>query len=129
APAAHKPILDDVSEQLSHLFKPGFLLQTPPEWLQHLPRYLAAVRVRLSKVASGGPSREPPGSREAQLLWKAYVQRAALHEKSGVNDPELTLYRWMVEEFRVSVFAQELRTSMPVSLKRLQEQWLKIGKP
>ena len=56
-------------------------------------------------------------------LWSRYQAKAEQHRRQGVLDPELTLYRWMLEEFRVSFFAQQLGTAMPVSVKRLDRQW------
>lgn len=60
--------------------------------------------------------------------WEAYKQMAELHQRKSLTgtDPELTLYRWMIEELRVSLFAQELGTKMPVSGTRLDKQWAKI---
>jgi ATP-dependent helicase HrpA len=58
--------------------------------------------------------------------WEAYKERAHHHKKRFIDDPELDVYRWMVEELRVSLFAQELGTSIPVSSQRLDKQWSKV---
>ena len=56
-------------------------------------------------------------------LLRAYHERLAKHQSQGIVDPNLQQYRWMLEELRVSLFAQELKTSIPVSPKRLEAQW------
>lgn len=129
APTSFLVAFEDVENQVSNLIYKGFLVATPREWLPHLPRYLSAARARLAKLPGGGVAKDARISAEAAPFWNAYVARATLHERAGVFDPELTLYRWMIEEFRVQLFAQELRTIVPVSVKRLQDQWSKIGKP
>ncbi|MCP2732602.1 DUF3418 domain-containing protein, partial [Limnofasciculus baicalensis] len=118
----------DIRDQASHRVFKGFLATIPAEKRKHLPRYLAGIRVRMGKVAANLP-RDSKLMEETVPYWRAAKARVDLHAKAGVTDGELTLYRWMVEEFRVAQFAQELRTAMTVSPKRLQEQWNKIGKP
>jgi ATP-dependent helicase HrpA len=63
---------------------------------------------------------------ELRPLWAACLQRAAEHRDRWIFDPELEQYRWMLEELRVSLFAQELKTSIPVSFQRLERQWAKV---
>lgn len=60
---------------------------------------------------------------ELQRLWNRYEQKAAEHQLQGRVDPELLKFRWLLEEYRVSLFAQQLGTSQPVSAKRLEKQW------
>jgi len=116
----------DVHAQLSHLFQPGFLVQTPWPWLQQFPRYARAIVLRLQKLSSGA------GARDQQLLasvvprWARGIDRLKRHHERNVYDPELETYRWMTEEFRVSVFAQELGTAVSVSEKRLDQQWERV---
>ncbi|OZG73502.1 ATP-dependent RNA helicase HrpA [Hahella sp. CCB-MM4] len=112
----------DVKQQLAHLVFDGFLKQVPGEWLRHYPRYLKAVEERLEKMPRQ-VSQERDFLRIIEPMWKRYEERLAKHQKEGVSDPELELYRWMMEEFRVSFFAQKLGTSMSVSEKKLQKQW------
>jgi ATP-dependent helicase HrpA len=104
---------------------PGFLSSTPWEWLAHYPRFLKGMSLRLRKLGGGGLARD----REAQAIihhhWQAYREAAERQRKEGVENAELVLYRWMIEELRVSLFAQELGTSLPVSPKRLEKQWEK----
>lgn len=128
-PPAFARVIEDIRDQLAHLVFKGFLDAIPAEWIQHLPRYLAGIRVRLSKLPAGGITRDAKLMAELSPYWLAAKARVDLHAKAGVTDPQLTLYRWMVEEYRIALFAQELRTAVSVSPKRLQEQWDRIGKP
>ena len=61
--------------------------------------------------------------------WKAYLDWRQHHGPQCEADAELVLYRWMLEEYRVSLFAQKLGTSLPVSAKRLEQQWSRVGRP
>ena len=104
----------------------SFLTATPWSWLVHYPRYLQAIVARLDRLGSGGQVRDRQSFSTLEPLWLAYLQRAAEHRERGIIDPELTRYRWMLEEFRVSLFAQRLGTAFPISEKRLDEQWRKV---
>jgi len=121
--------LEDVRAQVAALVAPGFLLRTPARWLRHAPRFLAGVRRRLDRVRAGG---EAGVARDQELMAnlaphiKRYGERARSLAERGIVDGELETYRWMVEELRVSLFAQDLGTSMPVSGKRLDGQWERV---
>ena len=117
--------LNDIKAQLGHLIYPGFVRQTPAEWLREYPRYLKAIEQRLDKVGSQ-LQRDRVWSGELAGYWEQYQARAAKHAQEGKRDPELTLYRWMLEEYRVSLFAQQLGTRMAVSDKRLSKQWAAV---
>jgi ATP-dependent helicase HrpA len=110
----------DVEQQLSQLFTPGFIVTTPPLQLAQFPRYLKAIELRADKVKSD-PARDAAKTGEIQSLANPW-QRALVARK-GVSDPRLDEFRWLLEELRVSLFAQELKTPMPVSIKRLQKFW------
>ncbi|WP_349571887.1 ATP-dependent RNA helicase HrpA [Azotobacter salinestris] len=114
--------LNDIKAQLARLVYPGFVRDTPAEWLREYPRYLKAIEQRLDKVG-GQLQRDRVWSGELAGLWEQYQARAAKHAQEGKRDPNLTLYRWMLEEYRVSLFAQQLGTKVPVSDKRLAKQW------
>jgi ATP-dependent helicase HrpA len=114
---------NDVRQQLAHLVPRRFVTRTPPQWLVHLPRFLKAAHVRLNKLGDAGHVRDAQRSAEIAPLWNQYVARRERHAAEGVIDPALEQYRWMLEELRVSLFAQELKTSIPVSAKRLEAQW------
>ncbi len=115
----------DLQDQLASLLTDGFLTATLWEWLQHFPRYLKAISLRLKKIASTGIPRDRQAHDQVASRWQAYQERLAGHRKRRIDDPELPLVRWMVEELRVSLFAQELGTSIPVSPQRLDKQWEK----
>lgn len=115
-------VIADVQAQLDGLMPKDFLVAHAWERLAHFPRYLKAVSVRLDKL------RNNP-ARDAQLMaeWKALAQplerEIGARRKAGVVDASLEDFRWLLEELRVGLFAQELKTPMPVSAKRLQKIW------
>jgi len=104
----------------------GFLVVTPWRWLQQYPRYFRAITLRLDKIAGSGWRRDRRAFDQLEPFLQAYRERAADHRRRGVYDAELEVFRWMLAEFRVSLFAQELGTSIPVSAKRLQRHWANV---
>lgn len=112
----------DLKFQLQHLVYPGFLVMTPPSWLQQFGRYFEAAALRLEKMPRE-TGREREFLHTIDPLWSRYASKLEQQQRQGIRDPELTQYRWMLEEFRVSFFAQQLGTIMPVSVKRLDRQW------
>ena len=112
----------DINTQLQGLVNKRFLVDNDYAQLAHFPRYLKAINVRLEKMR-GDPARD------AKLMaeWTqsaSHFMRAVRDRMAGKNtDPKMVEFRWMLEELRVSLFAQELRTPMPVSGKRLQKVW------
>jgi ATP-dependent RNA helicase HrpA len=114
----------DVEQQLAGLFPRRFIEQTPAAQLTHYPRYLKAIAARLDKLKSE-PARDKTLMVELGPLQVAYARAVAA--RKGVPDPRLEEFRWLLEELRVSLFAQELKTPMPVSVKRLQKVWASIG--
>ncbi|MBV8211319.1 MAG: ATP-dependent RNA helicase HrpA [Burkholderiaceae bacterium] len=114
----------DVEQQLARLFPPRFVERTAAAQLAHVPRYLEAVAARLDKLKSD-PARDQALMAQIGPLQAAYAR--ALAARKGVFDPKLEEFRWMLEELRVSLFAQELKTPVPVSVKRLQKVWDGIG--
>ena len=117
------PMVKDVKEQLAHLLAAHFMTITPDQWLVQYPRFLRAIEVRLGK-----PGRDPQKLAEISPFWQGYLERSKRHREQHIHDPELETFRWMIEEPRVSLFAQELKTSIPVSVKRLEKQWEKVRK-
>jgi ATP-dependent helicase HrpA len=117
--------LDDIEEQLGHLMQPGFLASTPWEWLRQYPRYFRAIRIRLEALSSSLP-RDRQKLDEFQPRWQLYLEQSREQANQGIFDPALLHYRWMLEEYRVSLFAQKLGTAVPVSFKRLEQQWAKV---
>jgi ATP-dependent helicase HrpA len=118
-----KEVADDIAAQLSRLVPKDFIARTPWAQLQHLPRYLKAVQMRLDKLR-GDPQRDAQRMAELRPLEQRWVRRVA--ELKGRADARLDEYRWLLEELRVSLFAQELRTPQPVSAKRLDKAWAQL---
>ncbi|MBS7663381.1 ATP-dependent RNA helicase HrpA [Pseudomonas lalucatii] len=114
--------LNDIKQQLANLVYPGFVRETPGEWLKELPRYLKAIEQRLDKIGAQ-VQRDRVWSGELAGYWEQYQARLGKHRQEGKRDPQLIQYRWMLEEYRVSLFAQQLGTKMAVSDKRLSKQW------
>ena len=114
--------LNDIKQQLANLVYPGFVRETPGVWLKELPRYLKAVELRLEKLGSQ-VQKDRVWSAELSNCWAQYKARAEKHAQEGKRDEQLTLYRWLLEEYRVSLFGQQLGTKVPVSDKRLSKQW------
>ncbi|HET7060788.1 MAG TPA: ATP-dependent RNA helicase HrpA [Nitrosospira sp.] len=121
-PEAAARLKAELNEELRKLIYPGFLEATPWEKLPHLPRYLKGMLLRLEKYP-GNPERDQRHARAIAALWQQYEQRLEKHRKSGISDATLAEFRWQIEELRVSLFAQELKTPQPVSVKRLQKLW------
>ncbi|MGC9164016.1 MAG: DUF3418 domain-containing protein, partial [Thiomonas sp.] len=110
----------DIRAQLQALLPAQFIAHTPPAQIGHFPRYLQAIQRRLDKFRTD-PARD--AQLRAQLApWLARWQREAAQYR-GALPQRLQDLRWLLEELRVSLFAQELRTPMPVSLKRLEKVW------
>jgi ATP-dependent helicase HrpA len=119
---AHAMALADIEAQLKRLLGKQFVVDTPFERLQHYPRYLRAVVVRLDKLKAN-PARDAQLMAEYGPLWINYERRVLQLAKLGAIDPQVEQFRWLLEELRVGLYAQELRTPVPVSVKRLQKQW------
>ncbi|MGE5609446.1 MAG: ATP-dependent RNA helicase HrpA [Bacillota bacterium] len=113
----------DVKEQLAYLMPKGFLTTTPDTWLVHYPRYLKAIQLRIQKLSTAGHTRDAQHMAEVLPFWQAYLARTRQNQQERIHDPQLEQFRWMIEELRVSEFAQELKTAVPVSTKRLEKQW------
>ena len=113
---------EDVKQQIARLLVPHFVAQTPYERLQHFPRYLKAAGLRLDKLRSD-PSRDARLTSEFAPLYSAWQRESASRAKQGRMTEEIEQFRWLLEELRVSLFAQELRTPVPVSVKRLAKLW------
>ena len=113
----------DAGEQLQKLMPKNFIAQAPWAQLQHYARYLKAITVRLDKYRAD-PARDAAKLKELQPLEQRYWRLLA--ERKGQMDARLQEYRWMLEELRVSFFAQELRTPYPVSTKRLDKVWQQL---
>ncbi len=116
--------VSDITLQLGRLMPKTFLNMTQWTALQHFPRYLKAMTTRLEKYRAD-PARDALRLSELRPLEQRYWRCVA--ERHGVMDTRLQEFRWLLEELRVSFFAQELRTPQPVSVKRLEKAWGQMG--
>ena len=115
-----KDVGDDIAAQLQRLVDKRFLTATNWAALAHLPRYLRAVVMRLDKLRAD-PARDAQRLAELRPLEQRWLRRTA--ERRGTADVRLDEFGWLLEELRVGLFAQELRTPQPVSVKRLEKAW------
>ncbi|QTQ37263.1 ATP-dependent RNA helicase HrpA [Aromatoleum petrolei] len=112
----------DIQAQVRELMPKDFLIAYPWERLAHFPRYLKAAGVRLDKLRNN-PARDAQLQTEWRSLAQPFERERLGKRKAGVADPTLDEFRWLLEELRVGLFAQELKTPMPMSVKRLQKIW------
>jgi len=118
--------MSDIQDQLNHLLHKNFILNTPEDILSNYPRYLKAIEKRLDKIQSN-PQRDRKLRLEISSLWTEYKKRAELLVKQNRRSTQLEEYRWLLEEYRISLFAQEIKTRVPVSAKRLKKCWNDIS--
>jgi ATP-dependent helicase HrpA len=123
--AAYPRALADIRAQVKELMPSGFLASTAFERLKHMPRYLEAICVRLSKIASN-PERDANWQAQLARYWQTYLTRLKQDRDRGIRDPKLEELRWMLEELRVSLWAQQLKTPYPISFKRLEKNMMEI---
>jgi len=114
----------DAAQQLQRLVGKRFIADTPYTQLQHFARYLKAVVLRLDKLRADA-ARDATKLAELKPLEQKYWRLVA--ERKGVTDARMQEFRWLLEELRVSFFAQELRTPQPVSVKRLDKAWQQLS--
>ncbi len=115
----------DIKMQLTELMAKDFVTQTPYEQLRHFPRYLSAILVRFDSLRADADKDQLRMNEMAPLI--SNYQRART-ELAGVPDKALDDFRWMLEELRVALFAQRLRTPYPVSVKRLHKAWQALAR-
>ena len=113
----------DAAQQLQRLMPKRFIATTPWAQLQHLVRYLKAITLRLDKLRAD-PARDAQRLAELRPQEQRYWRLVA--ERKGAQDARMSEFRWLLEELRVSFFAQELRTPQPVSVKRLDKVWAQL---
>jgi ATP-dependent helicase HrpA len=130
-PQVFEPLIAQLSEQFEFLTGREFFLQTPWPWLQQYLRYCEAIQIRWNKAQQGGLARDSRLNEDVHRHWRRLLEldlQARRQHPQGwpfVPAPAIQNYRWLVEEYRVSVFAQQLKTAVPVSVKRLEEAWEK----
>ncbi len=119
-----KDVSDDVTGQLQRLMPKRFVAQTSYAQLQHFSRYLKGITLRLDKLKADA-ARDAQRLSELRPLDQRLVRRLA--ELKGTHDARLDEFRWLLEELRISLFAQELRTPQPISVKRIEKVWAQIS--
>jgi len=114
----------DIDAQLKTLMHKRFIEATPYVQLTHFPRYLKGIALRIDKLKAD-PARDTQRMQEMAPLIQQYqrAEKALRVQGQGGNDPRMEEFRWMLEELRIALFAQELRTPVPMSVKRLQKVW------
>ena len=125
-PAQWRLALADIVHRRTTMLAPRFFTEAPWVWLEQMPRYLQSLRVRISKLGRGGWERDGKIMREFhphQQPLDALLKRDAL---SLQRDPQAMAYRWMLEELHIVMFTQDLGTALPVSPKRMREQWQRV---
>jgi ATP-dependent helicase HrpA len=122
ATKAFPEVVRDIEAQVARLLPKDFVIATPYERLQHFTRYLKAASLRLDKLRAD-PGRDARAFGEYTPLEQVWQREDIRQRRQGARDPQLDQMRWLLEELRVQLFAQELRTPIPVSVKRLQKLW------
>ncbi len=117
-------VYSDIKAQMQRLVHPGFVLEAG-DWLEEYPRYMEAASIRLEK-APRERMRDQMNMQAVQDFEARLAARRASQRRGGHEDPELVEFGWWIEELRVSLFAQQLGTRMPVSVKRLERRWAEL---
>ena len=117
----------DIEAQLQALIHERFLETTPLAQLHEFPRYLKAIQQRIERFPLQ-PGRDRAFAAELAAFWHRYEERASYCRAHDIRDEAVEQFRWMLEEYRVSLFAQQLGTRQPVSAKRLEKCWLAVGR-
>lgn len=125
----YQDIKKDIANQMQNLLCEGVLFDTQSKWRLQLPRYLTAIQGRLQKLESRGVEPDAQARLFVDAEWQRYLQLYDYREQDNQRGwPELDTYRWMIEEYRVSLFAQPMKTFLPVSKKRLDKLILEMEK-
>jgi ATP-dependent helicase HrpA len=126
-PAAQSRLAAEIRAQRDALVYPGFFSATPWPQLAHLPRYLKALDRRVAKFGER-PDRDGRHAEQVSELWQRYRERVGRNAQAAREEPALEAFRWLLEELRVSLFAQELKTPVPVSFKRVERAWADLAR-
>ncbi len=118
-------VQQDIRSQCEWLLGKEWVGRTPYERLQHLPRYLKAINVRLEKLRSN-PARDAQNLAQLNPLLQQWSRKLSAQQRE--TDPRLADFGWMLQELRVSLFAQELKTPVIVSVKRLEKMLAEMNR-
>jgi ATP-dependent helicase HrpA len=127
-----EPIKDDALDQLAALITPDFLVSAPMPWFKNYPKYLRALERRLSRAKAQGAAGVEKDQRLARDVHRRLDDLDALRANFSPDDPRresAAMYRWLLEEYRVTIFAQDLAGPMPVSPTKLDELWNRLQSP
>ena len=119
-------VRSDVERQLRHLFFRGFVLFTPKRWLPRLQHYLRGIELRLDKAAHDA-DRDARRLAELAPFWDRFLETVARRDPAEVESDTWVDFRFALEEYRLSLFVQEVKTAMPVSAKRLEAMWQAVA--
>ena len=108
--------------QLAHLVPPDLLREAPRDRLAQVPRYLKAIRVRLERMPNG-PQKDLAKAALVLPFWNDWLAHHVALRARGVPARDVDAFRWLIEEYRVAVFAPEVKAAVPVSPQRLAERW------
>ncbi len=126
-PATVNRLKKDVEQQVQLLVYKNCFSQTPWEHLSNVPRYLKALNLRIQKQPAA-PDRDGKNAASVGIIWQKWQDKTnQMHTAGSLIPCALQDYRWLIEELRVSLFAQELKTPFPVSIKRLEKTWQDIN--
>ena len=115
--------ISDINQQLAQLFYPGLVYKTPSQWLSQYPKYMRGIQQRLEKAALN-PQKDKLQLAEVAPHWQRLADYLTKEgEYRMAQNTALMEYRWWIEELRISLFAQTLKTQVPVSAKRMDKQW------
>jgi ATP-dependent helicase HrpA len=120
------PSVQDMKGQLDGLVYRGFLQEAPFQHLARYPHYLKALETRVERLPSAAP-RDRQNIQAMARLQEAWRSRVARARDAGRLDARLEEIRWMLEELRISLFAQPQPTAYPISLKRIEKRWRELG--
>ena len=125
-PATVNRLKKDVEQQLQLLVYKNCFTLTPWQHLSNIPRYLKALNLRIQKQPAN-PERDGKNAASVGMIWQKWQDKVSALRQANLNITyDLAEYRWLIEELRVSLFAQELKTPFPVSIKRLEKTWADI---
>ncbi|MDX8409838.1 MAG: ATP-dependent RNA helicase HrpA [Mariprofundales bacterium] len=116
-----KFVADDIRAQCAALVHPHFVRDSDESWLRHVPRFLHAAQIRWEK-SGRDLAKDRKNADDIHRFWDIYLQYTDTIPADDARHHELETFRWMIEELRVSLFAQELKASIPISIKRLEKQ-------
>ncbi|TVQ52851.1 MAG: ATP-dependent RNA helicase HrpA [Phycisphaerales bacterium] len=123
---AHGPIVESEQQHLYELLAPGFFADVPLNWLVQYPRYGRGILIRAQKAALGRTARDQELAAQVEPFVRQYRDARERAARQGVISAELDTLRWMIEEFRLSLFAQEIGTVIKVSARRLEDHFARL---